>query len=238
MIGIHLDGRPISDDAADKYLDAILEAWNPSEKGAQAIVDVLLGIVNPSGRLPVTVAFHAGQLPIFYNHDNGSSWHQGESIGFADYVDLSHHPRYYFGHGLSYTDFSYRDLEIAESSMEKQENAAQYKTEQDIAGENRNVVLKKKEGNPSKTMTGTTNRESKDVEQNAQKESFNGKRQRRKKTESTDQLPDKKYREQGRYGGSAAVCIRQLCVHDSPGAGAGRLCESKLSTRRGEKSNL
>ena len=181
MIGIHLDGRPISDDAADKYLDAILEAWNPSEKGAQAIVDVLLGIVNPSGRLPVTVAFHAGQLPIFYNHDNGSSWHQGESIGFADYVDLSHHPRYYFGHGLSYTDFSYRDLEIAESSTEKQENAAQYKTEQDIAGENRNVVLKKKEGNPSKTMTGTTNRESKDVEQNAQRESFNGKQQEEKR---------------------------------------------------------
>lgn len=136
MIGIHLDGRPISSDAADKYLDAILEAWNPSEKGAQAIADVLLGIANPSGKLPVTVAFHAGQLPIFYNHDNGSSWHQGESIGFADYVDLPHRPRYYFGHGLSYTDFSYRNLEIIEetlsNAMTEKENKASKDAKQNV----------------------------------------------------------------------------------------------------------
>lgn len=112
MIGIHIYGRPISSDIADEYLDAILEAWNPSEKGAEAIVQTLLGKYNPGGKLPVTVARSAGQLPIYYNHAKGSAWHQGGSIGFANYVDMLHTPRYYFGHGLSYTEFTYSDLKI------------------------------------------------------------------------------------------------------------------------------
>ncbi len=114
LIGVHFDGRPISSDAADEYLDAILEAWNPSEMGAEAIVSVLLGEYNPGGKLPVTVAYHAGQIPIYYNHPNGSAWHQAGSIGFVNYVDLPHTPRYYFGHGLSYTKFEYSKLKISE----------------------------------------------------------------------------------------------------------------------------
>ena len=112
MIGVHMDGRPVSSDIADQYLDAVLEAWNPSEKGAQAIVDVLLGEYNPGGRLPLSVARSAGQAPIYYNHPNGSAWHQGESIGFPEYVDMPHTPRYFFGFGLSYTDFTYSNLKI------------------------------------------------------------------------------------------------------------------------------
>lgn len=110
VVGVHFNGRPISSDVADRVCGALVEAWNPSEAGAQAIVDVLLGVVNPSGKLTVSVARNAGQIPIYYNHPNGSSWHQGESIGFSNYVDCPHTPRYCFGHGLSYTQFEYRDL--------------------------------------------------------------------------------------------------------------------------------
>ncbi|WP_455616795.1 glycoside hydrolase family 3 N-terminal domain-containing protein [Eisenbergiella sp.] len=113
MIGVHFNGRPISSDAADRYLNAILEAWNPSEAGAQAVAEVLLGEVNPSGKMPVTTAYHAGQLPVYYNHFHNSSWHQTGSIGFLNYVDLPHTPRYYFGHGLSYTAFAYSNLRIS-----------------------------------------------------------------------------------------------------------------------------
>lgn len=112
MVGIHMNGRPISSDIADKYLNAIIEAWNPSEMGAQAIVETLTGINNPSGKMPVTTAYHTGQLPVYYNHMAGSSWNQGDSIGFKDYVDLPHRPRYYFGQGLSYTTFDYSDLQV------------------------------------------------------------------------------------------------------------------------------
>ena len=117
LIGVHFNGRPISSDVADEKLDAILEAWNPAEAGAKAIVRVLKGEENPSGRLPVCVAYNAGQIPIFYNHVNGTSWHQGESIGFANYVDMPHTPRYYFGYGLSYTTFEYSDLQTDCESM-------------------------------------------------------------------------------------------------------------------------
>lgn len=118
LVGVHFNGRPISSDAADKYLDAILEAWNPSETGAEAVVSVLTGDYNPGGKLPVSVARHAGQIPIYYNHPNGSAWHQGESIGFVNYVDLPHTPRYCFGHGLSYTDFTYSDFRISDQEID------------------------------------------------------------------------------------------------------------------------
>lgn len=117
MVGIHFDGRPISSDVADQYLDAILEAWNPAEKGAEAVVKVLIGEYNPGGRLPVSVARCAGQIPIYYNHPNGSAYHQGESIGFKNYVDMPHTPRYYFGHGLSYTTFEYSGLKMDQKSI-------------------------------------------------------------------------------------------------------------------------
>lgn len=117
LVGVHFNGRPISSDVADKYLNAIFEAWNPSEMGAEALVNILTGKVNPSGKLPVSVAYHAGQIPVYYNHPNGSSWHQGESIGFANYVDLPHTPRYFFGHGLSYTTFAYSNMKLSTKEM-------------------------------------------------------------------------------------------------------------------------
>ena len=117
LISVHFDGRPISSDAADECLNAILECWSPAECGAQAVADVLLGELNPGGRLPVSVAYHAGQIPVYYNHPHGSAWHQAESIGFPDYVDCPHRPRYPFGFGLSYTSFAYSDLLLSKSEL-------------------------------------------------------------------------------------------------------------------------
>ena len=117
MVGIHFDGRPISSDVADECLDAILEAWTPATHAAEAVVDVLLGKTNPSGKLPLSVARCAGQIPVYYNHPSGSMWHQGPSIGFTDYVDCPHTPRYCFGYGLSYTSFAYSDLKVAKSEV-------------------------------------------------------------------------------------------------------------------------
>lgn len=118
MVGVHFDGRPISSNVADQYLDAILEAWNPSETGAEAVVSVLLGDYNPGGKMPVTTAYHAGQIPIYYNHQYNSCWHQVGSIGFTNYVDLPHTPRYCFGYGLSYTQFSYSNLVLSQKEIE------------------------------------------------------------------------------------------------------------------------
>jgi beta-glucosidase len=118
VVAVHFNGRPISSDAADMYTNAIIEAWNPAEKGAEAITDVLLGNYNPSGKLPLSVARSSGQVPVYYNHPNGSSYHQGESIAFSDYVDMTHKPRYFFGHGLSYTSFEYSNLKLSNTEVE------------------------------------------------------------------------------------------------------------------------
>lgn len=122
MVGIHMSGRPISSDMADAHLNAIIEAWNPSEMGSIAIVETLLGRNNPSGKMPVTTAYHTGQLPLQYNLYNGSGWSQGDSIGFKDYVDCPHRPRYCFGHGLSYTTFAYSDVHVDKSRVAPDES--------------------------------------------------------------------------------------------------------------------
>lgn len=110
IVILNFGGRPISSDAADECADAILNVWNPAEKGAQAIAQTLFGLYNPGGKLPVTVPWCAGQIPVFYNHLNGSSYHQNTHSAFNRYIDCPHEPRYYFGHGLSYTEFSYGNL--------------------------------------------------------------------------------------------------------------------------------
>ena len=116
MVGIHFDGRPISSDAADECLDAILEAWNPGPYGGQAVADVLLGRFNPCGKMPVTTARTAGQIPTYYNHPNGSCWSPRTNVGFDHYVEYPREPRYYFGFGLSYTTFALSNLTINAST--------------------------------------------------------------------------------------------------------------------------
>ncbi len=122
LVGLHFTGRPISSDVADEKLDAILECWAPSETGAEAIADVLLGKVSPSGKLPVCVAQNAGQIPVYYYQPFGSGTTQARSIGFTNYVDGSHAPRYYFGHGLSYTEFAYSDLRVDKDAVSPEES--------------------------------------------------------------------------------------------------------------------
>jgi beta-glucosidase len=83
---------------------AVVEAWYPGEAGGTAIAEVLFGDTNPSGKLPITFPRTVGQLPLYYNHK--------PSGRIYDYVDLSGEPLFPFGHGLSYTTFTYRNLHI------------------------------------------------------------------------------------------------------------------------------
>ena len=120
-IGIHFDGRPISSDVADRYLNAIIEAWSPGERGAKAITAVIFGDYNPGGKLPVSVAYNSGQIPVFYNHYNGASYDVGTPSAFGGYVDMPYTPRYCFGHGLSYTTFEYSNLRLNRTKLEPYE---------------------------------------------------------------------------------------------------------------------
>jgi beta-glucosidase len=99
---VHTLGR-IADAAG-----ALLWAPPPGEEGGRAIAAVLTGAVNPSGRLPVTLPRHVGQLPL--HHDMRARGDRSEIYG--DYLDLPTSPLFAFGHGLSYTTFEYGALRV------------------------------------------------------------------------------------------------------------------------------
>jgi beta-glucosidase len=110
LILVLLNGRPLALEKESSLANAMLEAWFPGTKGAEAVADVLFGKSNPSGRLPVTFPRNLGQVPIYY-----SVKHTGRPINPAkphekyksNYLDAPNDPLYPFGYGLSYTSFSY-----------------------------------------------------------------------------------------------------------------------------------
>jgi beta-glucosidase len=107
-----VNGRPLAVRWMAQHVPAILEAWLPGEKGGQAIAEILFGDANPSGKLPVTVPRHAGQLPVYYNAKKSKRYWVRRGWSRA-YVDLEPSPLYPFGYGLSYTRFGYSDLQLS-----------------------------------------------------------------------------------------------------------------------------
>ena len=69
MVPAMINGRPLALRWAAQNVPAILEAWLPGELGGQAVAEMLFGRHSPSGRLPVTFPRHAGQLPVYYDHN-------------------------------------------------------------------------------------------------------------------------------------------------------------------------
>jgi beta-glucosidase len=109
---ILVNGRPLAIPWISENVPVIVEAWFCGERGGDAVADVLFGDYNPSGRLPITVPRHAGQLPVYYNFkpSKAQRWPQG-------YVDLDVNPLWPFGHGLSYSEFAYSNLQLSLESI-------------------------------------------------------------------------------------------------------------------------
>lgn len=99
---------------ADKT-PTVIHSWFGGQETGHGIVDVLFGDVNPSGRLPLTFPRCAEDMPSFLNFgktDADIVYGEGVFIGHRYYEMLNRPPRFYFGHGLSYTTFEYSDLEV------------------------------------------------------------------------------------------------------------------------------
>lgn len=94
----------IVDESAAEGTSALLWAPSPGMKGGQAIAEIILGITEPSGRLPITFPRHAGQLPVYYNQIRGQHGNR--------YADLTQDPAFAFGEGLGYTTFKYGEPAI------------------------------------------------------------------------------------------------------------------------------
>ena len=104
LVVVYIEGRPLDKNWAAQNADALLTMWYPGEEGGTALADVLFGDGNPAGRLPISVPRSVGQLPVYYNKHFPAG---------HDYVEMSAAPLYPFGYGLSYTTFTYSDLEVS-----------------------------------------------------------------------------------------------------------------------------
>lgn len=105
-----IDGRPLSLPLIAEHTHALVHAWLPGEEAGHALADVLFGVVNPSGRLAISMPRSEGQLPVFHGHrPSGARSHWRGS-----YADGATTPLFAFGHGLSYTRFEYTELSISQ----------------------------------------------------------------------------------------------------------------------------
>jgi len=108
LVVVYIEGRPLDKRWAKENADALLTLWYPGEQGGTALADVLFGDYNPAGRLPISIPRDVGQLPVYYN--------QRIPTGH-DYVEEPAAPLYPFGHGLSYTTFTYADLQVTTDGL-------------------------------------------------------------------------------------------------------------------------
>jgi beta-glucosidase len=109
VIAVLVTGRPYAINELAEKANAILEAWLPGEEGAAAIVETILGLNNPGGKLAMTFPRHVGQTPIFYNQKPSG----GKSNWYTHYINIESSPLFPFGHGLSYTTFKYSQFSIS-----------------------------------------------------------------------------------------------------------------------------
>ncbi|MDE6127252.1 MAG: glycoside hydrolase family 3 C-terminal domain-containing protein [Muribaculaceae bacterium] len=97
VVLVNCSGSAVALTPENEICDAILQAWYPGEQGGEAVAEVLMGEYNPSGKLPVTFYADDSQLPAFEDYN----------MAGRTYRYLQTEPLYPFGHGLSYTTFSY-----------------------------------------------------------------------------------------------------------------------------------
>ncbi|MER7722557.1 glycoside hydrolase family 3 N-terminal domain-containing protein [Streptomyces sp. NPDC096323] len=104
LVVVVISSKPLVLPPSADRAAAIVHAFNPGMCGGRAVAELALGLIEPSGRLPVSFARHAGQQPTYYNQVRGQHG--------SRYADLTQRPAFVFGEGLSYTTVSYTDLEV------------------------------------------------------------------------------------------------------------------------------
>lgn len=104
VVVVLVHGKPAVLPPAALAASGLVEAFNPGMQGGRAVAELVLGLIEPSGRLPLSVPRHVGQQPIYYNQVRGQHGNR--------YADLTQDPLFAFGEGLSYSSVAYTDLTI------------------------------------------------------------------------------------------------------------------------------
>jgi len=119
-------GRPLVLTWAAQHIPAIMETWFPGTEAGSAVADVLYGDVSPSGKLPMSFPRAVGQEPLYYNqfptgrppfHADLTKPPGPDSRFVSRYIDVPNDALFPFGHGLSYTHFTYGKVSLSRSSL-------------------------------------------------------------------------------------------------------------------------
>ncbi|GIE92580.1 glycoside hydrolase family 3 N-terminal domain-containing protein [Paractinoplanes rishiriensis] len=105
MIVVLINSKPCVLPPSALGAAAIVQAFNPGMRGGRAIAELALGLIEPSGRMPLSVPRHVGQQPVYYNQIRGQHG--------TRYADLTQEPLFVFGEGLSYTTLVYSDISVS-----------------------------------------------------------------------------------------------------------------------------
>ncbi|MBN2850368.1 MAG: glycoside hydrolase family 3 C-terminal domain-containing protein, partial [Erysipelotrichaceae bacterium] len=116
IVTLLFTGRSLAIPETVALSDALLCVWHPGMRCGEAIVDILMGRVNPSGKLVTTFPKTIGQIPLYYNHKN-----TGRPL-FKKYNDMDDEPLFPFGFGLSYSTFTYSNLKLSTPSITPDES--------------------------------------------------------------------------------------------------------------------
>ncbi len=111
VIVVLFNGRPLAIPELHELAAAVVEAWHPGVEAGNAILDILCGDVNPSGKLTTTFPAATGQCPMYYAHIN-TGRPGGKSKFTSKYLDAPIEPLYPFGYGLSYTTYAYTGRKV------------------------------------------------------------------------------------------------------------------------------
>jgi beta-glucosidase len=113
-IVILVGGRPLSINQIAEKIPAIIQAWEPGNLGGEALANIISGKISPSGKLPVSIPRHAGQIQMIYNHKPSQYFHP--------YIDGPSSPLYSFGYGLNYSTFELSKPLLSKSTISKTES--------------------------------------------------------------------------------------------------------------------
>ena len=109
VVVVLLASKPLVLPESVQRAAAVLWTANPGMEGGQALAEILVGEVEPSGRLPISFARHAGQQPTYYNQIRGQ---HGDR-----YADLTQSPAWAFGEGRSYSTVRYENLVLERTAQ-------------------------------------------------------------------------------------------------------------------------
>lgn len=128
IVLLNFSGRATVLTHENEVVPAIMNVWFGGSEAAEAITEVVFGETCPSGKLTVSMPYHVGQIPVYYNHLMTGRpkipYDDPYRTYSSNYLDIPNSPLYPFGYGLSYTTFDYSDPQISSSELKDNDSLA------------------------------------------------------------------------------------------------------------------